>query len=71
MEFMRLAEQKYEILNRGDRAHQFGAVAVPKDEIAPVILRMMDLQSQLAEGPRRNDPCPCGSGWKYKRCHGA
>jgi radical SAM protein with 4Fe4S-binding SPASM domain len=20
---------------------------------------------------RRNDPCPCGSGRKYKRCHGA
>ncbi|ALV28038.1 YecA family protein [Pannonibacter phragmitetus] len=20
--------------------------------------------------PRRNDPCPCGSGLKYKRCHG-
>jgi preprotein translocase subunit SecA len=27
-----------------------------------------------AEGlPRvgRNDPCPCGSGKKYKKCHGA
>jgi len=26
-----------------------------------------------AEGPRvgRNDPCPCGSGRKYKKCHGA
>lgn len=21
--------------------------------------------------PGRNDPCPCGSGLKYKRCHGA
>ncbi|WP_422386884.1 SEC-C metal-binding domain-containing protein [Candidatus Pantoea edessiphila] len=20
---------------------------------------------------RRNDPCPCNSGKKYKRCHGA
>lgn len=20
--------------------------------------------------PGRNDPCPCGSGVKYKRCHG-
>ncbi|MDP2883541.1 MAG: SEC-C metal-binding domain-containing protein [Ignavibacteria bacterium] len=19
---------------------------------------------------RRNDPCPCGSGKKYKKCHG-
>ncbi|SCF35542.1 protein translocase subunit secA [Micromonospora viridifaciens] len=23
------------------------------------------------EGPSRNAPCPCGSGRKYKRCHGA
>ncbi|MGV9982383.1 SEC-C metal-binding domain-containing protein, partial [Micromonospora wenchangensis] len=22
-------------------------------------------------GPSRNAPCPCGSGRKYKRCHGA
>jgi preprotein translocase subunit SecA len=21
--------------------------------------------------PGRNDPCPCGSGKKYKHCHGA
>ncbi|MCI0572690.1 MAG: preprotein translocase subunit SecA [Myxococcaceae bacterium] len=27
----------------------------------------------VREGPRvgRNDPCPCGSGKKYKKCHGA
>jgi preprotein translocase subunit SecA len=23
-----------------------------------------------SEGPSRNAPCPCGSGKKYKRCHG-
>ena len=23
----------------------------------------------MAEGPRRNDLCPCGSGLKYKHCH--
>jgi len=21
-------------------------------------------------GPGRNDPCPCGSGKKFKKCHG-
>jgi hypothetical protein len=25
----------------------------------------------VAGRPARNDPCPCGSGKKYKRCHGA
>jgi len=24
-----------------------------------------------ARKPGRNDPCPCGSGKKYKKCHGA
>ncbi|MBT4094380.1 MAG: hypothetical protein HOE85_10465, partial [Nitrospinaceae bacterium] len=35
------------------------------------------IESDDAEGLKnrfatagRNDPCPCGSGEKYKRCHG-
>ncbi|MEO3778142.1 preprotein translocase subunit SecA [Micromonospora sp. B11E3] len=28
-------------------------------------------QAETAGGPSRNAPCPCGSGRKYKRCHGA
>jgi preprotein translocase subunit SecA len=32
-----------------------------------------DVQTIRREGPKvgRNDPCPCGSGRKYKKCHGA
>ncbi len=26
---------------------------------------------QLKDKPGRNDPCPCGSGKKYKKCHGS
>jgi len=26
---------------------------------------------RTAAAPGRNDPCPCGSGKKYKKCHGA
>ena len=26
---------------------------------------------QVEAAPGRNDPCPCGSGKKYKKCHGA
>ena len=25
---------------------------------------------KLSEPPKRNDPCPCGSGKRYKNCHG-
>jgi uncharacterized protein len=28
-------------------------------------------QLNKAPDPGRNDPCPCGSGKKFKRCHGA
>ncbi len=30
--------------------------------------RPLELPSRSSAG--RNDPCPCGSGFKYKRCHG-
>jgi preprotein translocase subunit SecA len=42
-----------------------GGVAVEQDAATEVAQRM-------AEVPRvgRNDPCPCGSGKKYKHCHG-
>ncbi|MFM8752136.1 MAG: preprotein translocase subunit SecA [Actinomycetota bacterium] len=29
------------------------------------------VSSNNGDGPSRNAPCPCGSGKKYKRCHGA
>jgi hypothetical protein len=29
------------------------------------------LDASFAAGVGRNDPCPCGSGKKFKRCHGA
>jgi preprotein translocase subunit SecA len=30
------------------------------------------IETSLRDGPKvgRNDPCPCGSGKKYKQCHG-
>ena len=34
---------------------------------APVAVQ----QRVVYEKVGRNDPCPCGSGKKYKKCHGA
>jgi SEC-C motif/gag-polyprotein putative aspartyl protease len=31
----------------------------------------IDFVKQSAPAVGRNDPCPCGSGRKYKKCHGA
>jgi preprotein translocase subunit SecA len=32
-----------------------------------------EVQTFKRESPKvgRNDPCPCGSGKKYKKCHGS
>ncbi|WP_425474710.1 SEC-C metal-binding domain-containing protein [Candidatus Kinetoplastidibacterium blastocrithidiae] len=30
-----------------------------------------DESKKLFSKTRRNEPCPCGSGKKYKHCHGA
>ena len=30
-----------------------------------------EIRARRPVTPGRNDPCPCGSGHKYKRCHGA
>ena len=32
---------------------------------------MVDKRTESLRSPRVNDPCPCGSGRKYKHCHGA
>jgi tetratricopeptide (TPR) repeat protein len=52
-----------------------GAIAAlppaPSEDLPPVA-RASDA-APARSGPKvgRNDPCPCGSGKKYKKCHGA
>jgi preprotein translocase subunit SecA len=36
---------------------------------APAVINLEQLKDQKEVG--RNDLCPCGSGKKYKKCHGA
>lgn len=36
---------------------------------APEVMRVLALEEAFARAGR-NDPCPCGSGLKFKRCHG-
>lgn len=30
----------------------------------------MTITIKSGQSPKRNEPCPCGSGLKYKQCHG-
>ncbi|WP_017460208.1 preprotein translocase subunit SecA [Dyella ginsengisoli] len=59
-EQQRMAER----LQRQMLASGGGAPTAPADDALPVVA--------AADGPKvgRNDPCPCGSGKKYKHCHG-
>lgn len=47
-----------------------GDAAVAEDYAAANAEQMK--QEPVKAGPKvgRNDPCPCGSGKKYKQCHG-
>jgi len=42
-------------------------VAAPPQATAPA----GELTEEQMKNTKRNDPCPCGSGKKFKHCHGA
>ncbi len=50
-----------------------GIAAPEKSEIPNLIYTAADESGEVQSsgGSSRNGPCPCGSGKKYKRCHGA
>ena len=48
-------------------------VGAPEQSVVPLTYSAADEsgEAQSTGGTSRNGPCPCGSGKKYKRCHGA
>jgi preprotein translocase subunit SecA len=55
-------------------AGELAAAGMPGVSTAPSVgATSVVTQRTASEWDRvgRNDPCPCGSGKKYKRCHGA
>ncbi|MGH9867217.1 MAG: preprotein translocase subunit SecA [Candidatus Polarisedimenticolia bacterium] len=59
-------EQKEEERRQKVRERQFMFSAPPKEAAAPAPVTV-GAESKIG----RNDPCPCGSGKKYKKCHAA
>jgi uncharacterized protein len=43
---------------------------MPADEVMRVLAGQNDKWQAVFASTGRNDPCPCGSGLKFKRCHG-
>jgi len=76
-EFFGACEALFEFMNRGERANQHGELVVKgaeADEYAALAQRKQEAYDHLVARlprPGRNDPCSCGSGRKYKKCHGA
>ncbi len=54
------------------QAAQAAAQSAPTEEPAANRLEGFDESDPTTWGnPGRNDPCPCGSGRKFKHCHGS
>jgi preprotein translocase subunit SecA len=58
-----------------DSAENMGFAGLPRSsEMAQAAQGSRGVKKQpvvAADKVGRNDPCPCGSGKKYKKCHGA
>jgi preprotein translocase subunit SecA len=52
--------------------HPSAGAAAPEGEAAPEEVAVATPKTVVRSQPKvgRNDPCPCGSGKKYKHCHG-
>lgn len=82
-EFIAALDAEFEFMNRGARAEQHGEIELDEDDTREhrlIQLRKLRAEMALSGGasvfvpragaPGRNDPCPCGSGRKFKKCHG-
>lgn len=67
--FIRVSEEIFKVMNRGERARQYGNVSVPANEIEPLMKAIDFLTTSISSGLRDHSPCLCGHGRKYKRCH--
>lgn len=74
-------DEEKEVIATLDREHPLKDLDDAIEELVVTVADLCDLTEQhryhvetlRREGPKvgRNDPCPCGSGRKYKQCHGA
>ena len=53
------------------RDHEQATARAPSEMKVKRGVQIIHGDKLLEEKLGRNDPCPCGSGKKYKKCHGA
>jgi uncharacterized protein len=74
-------DEQRELVALLDREHPLATLDDAMEELVVTIADLQDLTREQRykvdtvkrETPKvgRNDPCPCGSGKKFKQCHGA
>ncbi len=74
-------DEEREIVATLDREHPLATLDEAMEELVVAVADLQDLTADLRykvetvkrDAPKvgRNDPCPCGSGKKFKQCHGA
>ena len=74
-------DEQRELVALLDREHPLATLDDAMEELVVTVADLQDLTSKQRykvervkrETPKvgRNDPCPCGSGKKFKQCHGA
>ena len=71
-----MAAQQAHLENINYQHADFNPSAAPEELLAPVAnpgtmpVTAEDHSTYLGVKVGRNDPCPCGSGKKFKQCHG-
>lgn len=75
------SDEEREVVATLDREYPLADLDAAMEELVVTVADLQDLTSEQRykvetvkrEGPKvgRNDPCPCGSGKKFKQCHGA
>ncbi len=67
MEPMTREQQEAQLAQRRDEAQRAEAIAMAATRDRPAAVKTV-VSTKAKVG--RNEPCPCGSGKKYKKCHG-
>jgi preprotein translocase subunit SecA len=71
-----LAQQQAQLENINYQHAEFNPAAAPEELMAPMAAGGLpdpsgsDGSTYMGVKVGRNDPCPCGSGKKFKQCHG-
>ena len=68
--FIRVSRAIVQVMARGGEPTRHGQVRIPAEQIAPLRQAQRFLGYAIDSDLREHDPCLCGSGLRYRQCHG-